>query len=320
MDNNLVDRATSAKLILVPKGDDSKPCLAAFQAALGITVPEFEDRKLEAADLGRTFLKVKGRDIPALIAAGYGDIGLTGSDSCEDFMTSDNSIVYQSFGPVMCRLALLAPTSKAAKARKQLKDNAEYLSVATSFPKLLRKYAVSNAIKLIPADITIAGSVEIMPRLLGVPLVADLVGSGATAKANDLVEIQKLADVYPAVVVRNTASAKQNTVSPYQDGISRIDAALAKRSTQVDDKKVSSYTLDLMRDSNKAGKKIGEELSEVLMAIYGDGSLSDCENEIADMVYAQLVAAYSQGKPVKLSTIIRILCERNSAISGQENE
>ena len=308
--SNLIDKAITAQLILVPKGDDSQPCLQAFEKATGITVPEFKGRKLEVKANGITFLKVKGKDIPGLIAAGYGDIGLTGSDSCEDYMTSDNSITYQSFGAQMCRFALLVPTAKASTMRKQLKSNRRYLTVATSFPRLLNKYARIKGIKLLPTKIIVSGSVEIMPRLLGVPLVADLVSSGVTAKANGLVEIESLLDVYPALVIRNDVKAKQSKPVLCID-INRIDATLRRRSLQINNPAISSYTLGLMRNDNKAGKKAGEEFSEVLMAIFGNGDTKDCESEIADLIYAQLVSAYSRSKPVKLDNIMRILVERN---------
>jgi ATP phosphoribosyltransferase len=306
--NNLIKKAAKAKLVLVPKGDDSKPCLQAFEDATGIAVPVFTDRKLEVTAKGRTFLKVKGRDIPGLIAAGYGDIGLTGSDSCEDYMASDNSVACRPFGPPMCRFVLLAPVSKAASVRKRLKNGKKPLRVATSFPKLLGQCAPD--LNILPTEIAIRGSVEIMPRLLGVPLVADLVSSGATAKANGLVEIKTLLNVYPALVVKSSANARRRKTVSYGD-IESIDAVLRQRSEQVNDESVKSYTLGLMRDANKAGKKAGEEFGEVMMAIAGDGGTADCEGEIADLTYAQLVAAYSRGKPAKLGNVLRILIDRN---------
>jgi ATP phosphoribosyltransferase len=311
MINNLIGRAAKAKLILVPKGDDGQPCLQAFEDATGITVPAFKERKLEAVAKGRTFLKVKGRDIPGLVAAGYGDMGLSGSDSCEDYMAaSGNPVAYQPFGPRMCRFVLLAPANKAAAVRKQLKNNKLPLRVASSFPELVRQCALKQNLKLLPTEITLSGSVEIMPRLLDVPLVADLVSTGTTAKANNLVEIQTMLDVYPAIVVKASGGPKPQKSVSYSD-IERIDEVLARRSGQVADKSAKSYTLGLMRDANKAGKKAGEEFGEVMMAIAGDGDSTDCESEIADLTYAQLVAAYSRNKPVKLANVIRILIDRN---------
>ncbi len=201
--NKIIDKSISARLILVPKGDDSTPCLTAFEEATGITVPEFKARQLEVSDGKRTFIKVKGRDIPGLIAAGYGDIGLAGSDSCEEYMkSSEAGITYQTYGASMCRFVLLAPRKKAAALRKQLKAKASSATVATSFPNLLKKIARQQNLPFDVTNLSLSGSVEIMPSLMGVDLVADLVSTGATAKTNGLVEIKTLLEVYPAVVTR----------------------------------------------------------------------------------------------------------------------
>ena len=314
--NTLIDKVAKAKLILVPKGDDAKPCFQAFETATGIKVPSFEDRKLKAVDGGRTFLKVKGRDIPGFIAAGYGDIGLTGSDSCEDYMSGDNSIAYEPIGPEMCRFVLLATARRAARLYHQLSSGERIISVATSFPKLVRKCAVDQKLKILPIEIPVSGSVEIMPSLLGVPLVADLVSSGKTAKVNGLVEIRSLLAVYPAIVVKSSASQPDDKAASWSD-IDKIDATLQLRSKQLKNKSAQSYTLTLMRDSNKAGKKAGEEFSEVMMAIAGDGDIAECESEIADLTYAQLVASYSRGKPAKLSNVMRIMINRNRSSGDQ---
>lgn len=308
--NGLIKQAAKAKVILVPKGDDSRPCLEAFEDATGITVPAFKNRHLEVKAGGRIFLKVKGRDIPRFIAAGYGDMGLTGSDSCEDYAVSDDSIAYEAFGARMCRFVLMAPVAKAAVVRRQLKVGKRPLSVATSFPVLLSKSAAKQKLSLRVEGMPICGSVEIMPRLLGVPLVADLVSSGKTAKANGLVEIKTLIDVYPAVVVRSAVKPDRSKGVSFGD-IEQIDSMLASRNRQATDKAAKSYTLNLMRNANEAGKKAGEEFGEVMMAIAGNGKTADCESEIADLTYAQLVAAYSQGKPARLSNVIRILVDRN---------
>lgn len=302
----LTDKIKEAKLILVPKGDDSTPCLRAFEEAAGIKVPRFGGRKLEARAGGRTFIKVKGRDIPRLVAAGYGDVGLTGSDSCEEF-DSSSEVAYQTCGPRMCRFVLLAPRGTAATVRERLKKKAP-VPVATSFPRLLVKCARRRKLCLVPGGPPVSGSLEIMPRLLDVPLVADLVSTGTTAKANNLVEIETLLDVYPAIVVKTGAGRKKGGY----EGIDRIDATLARRTAQINDQTVNSPTLGLLRDPNLAGKKAGEELAEVLMAAFGPGTVRDCEGEIADSIYTQLVAARSRGKPVELGNVIRVLIDRNA--------
>lgn len=306
-----IQQTVTAKTILVPKGDDSLPCLDAFTKATGIKVPVFEGRRLEARAEGRTFWKVKGRDIPRFIAEGYGDLGLTGSDSCEEYMATNNSIVYESFGPLMCRFVLMAPINRLPQVRRVLSSGKVTLPVASSFPELLRSCATRLSLPIEPCDIPICGSVEIMPKLLGVSLVADLVSSGVTARANGLVEVKNLLDVYPAIVVRTRRPKPGKDLS--YSAIDRIDAVLARRSKQAADRTAESYTVSLMRDANEAGKKAGEEFGEVMMAIAGSGDVADCESEIADLTYAQLVAAYSRGKPVRLGNVIRILIKRNES-------
>lgn len=308
---SVIKEVGKAKLILVPKGDDSVPCLQAFREAIGMAVPEFAGRKLEAKAGRRTFLKVKGRDIPRLIAAGYGDAGLTGSDSCEEYIDSpEPDITYQLFGPSMCRFVLLAPGETAAATRRRLKSKTLVTAVATSFPNLLSKCAKEQNLSLVVSGVAVSGSVEIMPRLLNVPLVADLVSSGSTAEANGLVEIASLLDVRPAVVVRTGRRTRAPKSVDY-GAIDRIDATLASRNSQLYNKLAVSPTLKLMRNSNLAGKKAGEEFAEVMMSVFGTGTTADCEGEMADSIYAQLVAARSRAKPVELGNIIRILIDRN---------
>ena len=204
----------------------------------------------------------------------------------------------------------MAPSGKAAGLARRLKSAGRPLKVATSFPDLLRRCASRDKLNMVPDGTIISGSVEVMPRLLGVPMVADLVSSGTTARANGLVEVMTLLDVFPSIVVRSAVPRRTQGYVSYGD-IDRIDEVLDRRSRQIPDKSTESYTLKLMRDANEAGKKAGEEFGEVMMAISGSGDAADCESEIADLTYAQLVAAYSQGKPARLSNVIRILVDRN---------
>ncbi len=103
------------------------------------------------------------------------------------------------------------------------------------------------------------------------------------------------------------------------DGVDLIDKTFAARSAQIDDITKLSPTLGLLRDPNKAGKKAGEEFSEALMAIFGNGTVAECENEIADLIYSLLAAGRSQNKTVKLGNILRILIDRNEQGSRDEN-
>jgi ATP phosphoribosyltransferase len=60
------------------------------------------------------------------------------------------------------------------------------------------------------ADIVpLAGSVEIAPRMKLADLVADLVDTGETMRANGLAEVEKICDVSPHLVVSRAALARR---------------------------------------------------------------------------------------------------------------
>jgi phosphoribosyl-ATP pyrophosphohydrolase len=309
--NKLEIDAASAERIVVPKGDDNEPCVAAFQEATGIEVPEFDSDCLKGTSQGRTFWRLKGRDIPEFISAGLADIGLTGSDSCEEYIDPTNmNINYVEIGAPMCRFSLLAPWGMEEAAQIGLTRGTRPLEAATSFPRLLGKAAAAQDLNVIASGLPASGGVEAIPDFAGLPLAADLVCSGDTATANRMSEIRRLCDVYPALVQRDEAKPFPVKDAAYTE-INRIDRTLAERSRQITDLAASSYTLELLRDPNKAGKKFGEEVAEAVMDIAGEASTASCESELADVIYSGMVAARSRGIAVQLGNVIRILGGRN---------
>lgn len=198
---------TGAERILIPKGDDNEPCVAAFQAVSGIEVPSFKGETLQATACGRTFWKVKGRDIPSLLAQGWADIGLAGTDAkAESPQPGELTSLRLSQRP-MCRFSLLAETAMLEQVDACLSQDQRFrarpLFVPTTLPKLLANTASWNDLPLVPLKVSITGSGEAMASLSGRGVVADLVSSGETASQNALIEVIKLCDIYPEVIARS---------------------------------------------------------------------------------------------------------------------
>jgi ATP phosphoribosyltransferase len=201
------DLARSAENVLIPKGDDNKACVAAFQTFTDIEVPTFRGRELVAKSGGRVFWLLKGKDIPGLIAAGRGDVGMTGTDSRIEYditATEPNQkIRFQKVGQeAMCRFSLLSMQEDAVRMQRMLdsRDTRDPLEVVTGRPNTLQ-YLKGN-LPLTPSEFGVSGSIEAAMQLIGAPLAADLVDSGETARQNGLVEIFKLTDVYPEIVTK----------------------------------------------------------------------------------------------------------------------
>ena len=81
------------------------------------------------------------------------------------------------------------------------------MRVATKYVRLTRDYFDQKGMA---ADIVpLAGSVEIAPRMNLADMVADLVDTGETMRANGLSEVEKICDVSPHLIVSRAALARR---------------------------------------------------------------------------------------------------------------
>lgn len=315
---NVMEAAQAAERILVPKGDDNQGCIQAFQEVTDIEVPTFGDRKYKVVSAGREFFLVKGKDVPRLVSSDRFsvDVGVTGYDSYLEFAGANvTNLAYEKIGKPMCRFALLAPVEQAKRTAWLLERGASPLPVETSFPRMLRGLAAANDLNLTVLDDGLSGSMEVMPELSDVQLVADLVTKGDTARANGLVPIMDLLDVYPAVLAKNGNQPKPANERTYQ-GVGAIDRTLTSRYAASSDPSQSSYTIEQMRDPNKRRKKIAEEAGEAIAASC-IGTVEELVNELGDLVLAGVIdlKVKSEGR-LGLGTIIDVLVERNARMTA----
>ncbi len=127
---------------LVPTGRDYSRCVTAFEREFDLSVPQFPGRALVQRAGDRQYAKAKGKDIPALIAAGVADFGLVGSDICEEVIPEGPECTmplrYRAIGEPMCTFELLFPAGSSDELTDRLRDEAlPAVVVATSFPHFL---------------------------------------------------------------------------------------------------------------------------------------------------------------------------------------
>jgi ATP phosphoribosyltransferase len=199
--DTLQKEITAAERILVPSGRDYEQCVQAFQETFDITVPPFKDRRLDASLDGRTYIRVKGKDVPGLIAIGAADLGLTGTDVCGERIQSCAGLLYQAIGGAMCTFDLIVPRQDYEVLSARLSNkSASPVVIATTYPRLLGRCAAEQSLNTALSGFIPSGSVEVMPQLNICDAIADIVETGNTARQNGLSSIRKLADIYPAVV------------------------------------------------------------------------------------------------------------------------
>ena len=136
-------------------------------------------------------LLVRDDDIPGLIAQGVCDLGIVGRNVLSEYSLTDGREAgplaeWRSLGFGRCRLSIAVPQEMNYEQPQQLAG----LRIATSYPGLLRDWLRNQGVDA--GVVTLAGSVEIAPRLGTADLICDLVQSGGTLVANQLREADVL--------------------------------------------------------------------------------------------------------------------------------
>ncbi|PWK92951.1 ATP phosphoribosyltransferase [Fulvimonas soli] len=136
-------------------------------------------------------LLVRDDDIPGLIAQGVCDLGIVGRNVLDEFaLTAGRDVAplaeWRALGFGRCRLSIAVPQEMDYRAPSDLAG----LRIATSYPGLLGAWLRGQGVGA--GVVTLAGSVEIAPRLGTADLICDLVQSGGTLAANQLRETEVL--------------------------------------------------------------------------------------------------------------------------------
>lgn len=165
-------------------------------------------------------LYLRDDDIPGYISDGVADIGIFGENVLLEKGTDDLQILTR-LGFAKCRMALAIP-------RNENYTGPEYLTgkrIATSYPKILRKFLDDNKIE---ADIhEILGSVEIAPSIGLSGAVFDIVSTGSTLLSNGLKEVEVVLRSEAVLVGGNiTDPGKQKILEKL---LFRFDAVLKGR-------------------------------------------------------------------------------------------
>jgi ATP phosphoribosyltransferase len=153
----------------------------------GIPLQGVGDRRLFASALnGRLqVLFLRAQDIPALVAEGTVDAGMTGADQVAEADVRVERRLDLGFGA--CRLVLAVPTDRDWASPAQLPAD---VRVATSFPHLTAGYfrTLGKAVRIVP----VSGACEVAPTLGIADAITDLTQTGSTLATNHLREIATL--------------------------------------------------------------------------------------------------------------------------------
>jgi ATP phosphoribosyltransferase len=163
-----------------------------------------KSRKLVAVDEKNKikFFLSKPSDVPTYVEYGAADIGIVGRDT----LLEEDRNLYEvlNLGFAECSMVLAGHKDLVGKL-----DMLKNKRVATKYPRIARNY-FERVRKESVEIIKLNGSVELAPIVGLAEVIVDLVETGSTLKANDLVVLDKIEDISARLVV-NRVSMKMES-------------------------------------------------------------------------------------------------------------
>jgi ATP phosphoribosyltransferase len=196
---------TQEPLILaLPKGRILAECGPLLARAGIVPAADYLDEssrrlRFETSDPSLDVVRVRSFDVATFVAFGAAQIGICGAD---DLMEFDYPEVYAplDLGIGRCRISV---AELAETAGTDDPSRWSQVTVATKYPNIARQHFASRGIQ---AEVVhLNGAMELAPRLGLSRLIVDLVQTGATLRANGLVETEVIAQVTSRLIVNRTA-------------------------------------------------------------------------------------------------------------------
>jgi ATP phosphoribosyltransferase len=149
---------------------------------------------------------VRATDVPTYVQHGAADVGVAGRDVLMEhaLQYGDNTGLYQplDLGIGRCRLCVAVPAGfdYLSSVRRGAR-----LRVATKYVQTARQFFADKGVHV--DVIKLYGSMELAPLSGLADAIVDLVSTGSTLRANDLVEVEEIAPISARLII-NQASLK----------------------------------------------------------------------------------------------------------------
>ena len=148
---------------------------------------------------GLEIIRVRSFDVATFVAFGAAHLGVAGNDVLMEF---DYPEIY---APVdlhigHCRLSVAEPGALVDSDDPQ---RWSHIRIATKYPRITRQHFARRGVQA--ECITLSGAMELAPGLGLCRRIVDLVSTGATLAANDLVEVERIAQISARLIVNRAA-------------------------------------------------------------------------------------------------------------------
>ncbi len=163
---------------------------------------------------------VRASDVPVYVQYGGADLGVSGLDS---LIEHGGQGLYQPLDLQIAKCRVSVAVRKGFDYQHAVKQGAR-LKVATKYSTIARDFFAEKGVHV--DMIKLYGSMELAPLTGMADAIVDLVSTGNTLKANDLVEVEPIMDISSRLVVNQASlKLKQRTLRPILDAFAQAVAA-----------------------------------------------------------------------------------------------
>ena len=162
---------------------------------------------------------VRASDVPTYVQYAAADLGIAGRDV---LIEHGGLGLYQPVDLNIARCRMMVAVKNGFDYDTAVRQGAR-LRVATKYPEIAREHFSRKGVHV--DIIKLYGSMELAPLVGLADAIVDLVSTGNTLKANDLVAVEHIIDISSRLVVNQAAlKLKYETVQPVIDAFARSAA------------------------------------------------------------------------------------------------
>ncbi len=159
---------------------------------------------------------VRATDVPTYVQYGAADLGIAGGDILTEH---GGNGLYQPLDLKIARCRLMVAVRKDFAYEQAVQSGAR-LRVATKYLQTAREHFAAKGVHV--DLIKLYGSMELAPLTGLADAIVDLVSTGNTLKANNLVAVEEIAEISARLIVNQAAfKLKRDVIPPLLDDLRR---------------------------------------------------------------------------------------------------
>jgi ATP phosphoribosyltransferase len=159
---------------------------------------------------------VRATDVPTYVRYGAADMGIAGGDVIAE---QGSEGLYQPLDLGIARCRMMVAVRKGFDYKQAVRQGAR-LKVATKYLQTAREHFAAKGVHV--DLIKLYGSMELAPLTGLADAIVDLVSTGNTLKANNLVAVEEIAPISARLIVNQASfKLKQAQVQPLLDAFAR---------------------------------------------------------------------------------------------------